>query len=290
MITIFAVPKSFSGHIATIQRNAIASWRSLLPSCQVLLFGNEDGTAQIARELGVSHVPEVRRTEFGTPLLNDVFEKAERLARHELLCYVNCDIILMADFLESVREVYSRKRRFLMVGQCWNLDVTEILDLKRPDWEGELRKRISERATRRPATGIDYFAFSKGFYGTLPPFALGRAYFDNWLIWKARSLRGAVVDASDGVTAVHQNHDYAHVSGGRRWAYSGEEAMINLALAGGLRHKYLTYDANFKLVDHGLKRNLGGYFRLWLQWERILTQLVRLRDWGTRWVPQSDGD
>ena len=102
MLTIFALPKPFRGHIATIQRNAIGSWARLRPSCQILLLGSEEGTAEIAKEFDVCHVPEVAVNEYGTPLLNDLFEKAEKLARYELLCYVNCDIILMDDFIQAV--------------------------------------------------------------------------------------------------------------------------------------------------------------------------------------------
>jgi hypothetical protein len=73
MLTLFAIPKHFRGHIATIQRNAIASWTRLNPRPEIMLFGNEDGAAETARELGLRHFPEVARNEFGTPLLGDLF-------------------------------------------------------------------------------------------------------------------------------------------------------------------------------------------------------------------------
>lgn len=42
-LTIFAMPKPFGGHIATIQKNAIRSWARLRPA-QIILFGDEPGT------------------------------------------------------------------------------------------------------------------------------------------------------------------------------------------------------------------------------------------------------
>ena len=60
MLTIFAVPKAFVGQIDVIQRNAIASWLRLMPGLQVLLFGNERGTKEAARELDVDHLPSIR--------------------------------------------------------------------------------------------------------------------------------------------------------------------------------------------------------------------------------------
>ena len=59
MLTLFAIPKHFRGHFATIQRNAITSWTRLTPRPEILLFGDEEGTGEIARELGLRHFPEV---------------------------------------------------------------------------------------------------------------------------------------------------------------------------------------------------------------------------------------
>src|ERR1700686_3381548 len=101
MFTLFAIPKHFRGHFATIQRNAILSWTRLAPRPEILLFGNEEGTAEIAHELGLRHFPEVARNEFGTPLLGDLFRKAEQQASSPLLGYVNADIILTNDFISA---------------------------------------------------------------------------------------------------------------------------------------------------------------------------------------------
>lgn len=95
MLTIFATPKPFRGHEGVIQRNAIGSWVPLHPECEVLLFGDEPGAAEIAQELGVRHVPGVRRSEFGTKRLDHIFARAQEMARHDILCHANCDIILL---------------------------------------------------------------------------------------------------------------------------------------------------------------------------------------------------
>lgn len=266
MLTLFAMPKPFRGHIGTIQRNAIGSWARLRPPCQILLFGNEEGTGEVANEFGAHHVPDVACNEYGTPLVNDLFERAQRLADYELLCYVNCDVILMDDFMRALQKVSGLKKRFLMVGACWNLGFAEHLRFDETNWQEWLRSLVREKGEPRGPDGIDYFALSRGLYERLPPFALGRAGFDNWLIWKARSVKAAVVDATNAVMAIHQNHDYSHVAGGRNWSYWGEEARRNIELAGGLRHCYLTWDANYRLGPRGLKRNLGGYFRLKFRW------------------------
>src|SRR5258705_11894455 len=103
MLTLFAIPKNFRGHIATIQRNAIASWTRLIPRPEILLFGGEERTAEIADELGLRHFPEVARNEVGTPLLGDLFRQAEQHASTQLLGYVNADILLADDIVSTLK-------------------------------------------------------------------------------------------------------------------------------------------------------------------------------------------
>jgi hypothetical protein len=143
MITIFATPKSFRGHFAVIQRNAIRSWTLLRPVCDIILMGNEEGTAEIAAEFRLRHVPDIDCNASGTPLVSALFAKAQQLAAHNILCYVNSDIILMSDFTRAVQRVIDRKSRFLLVGYRWNLDINKILEFK-PDWEEKLRKRVKQ--------------------------------------------------------------------------------------------------------------------------------------------------
>lgn len=270
MLTLFALPKPFRGHIDIIQRNAICSWIALHPQCQVILFGDEEGTAEVAQEFGVCHITEVAKNQYGTPLLNDIFKKAAENAEHETLCYVNCDIILMSDFVRAMNEVVPNRKRFLMIGQCWNLDVTETVDFDQPDWEDQLCRCVQQSGKPRGPAGIDFFVFPRGFYQTMPPFASGRAWFDHWLIWKARNLKSIVVDVTAVTIPIHQNHDYSHVAGGQSWSYGGEEAQHNLELAGGKTHLYQMYETTHKLTNQGLRTN----------WKGLLKFRVIMEQWG----------
>ena len=105
MLTIFSIPKPFLGHIGVIQRNAVKSWLALRPECEVILLGDEEGTATCAQELGVRHCAGIARNEYGTPLLDDAFARVTAASRFPRLCYVNADIILPAAFLRCVERV-----------------------------------------------------------------------------------------------------------------------------------------------------------------------------------------
>lgn len=52
MLTLFTIAKPFRGPFAVIQRNTIRSWTLLRPACEIILFGDDDGSAEIAAEFG----------------------------------------------------------------------------------------------------------------------------------------------------------------------------------------------------------------------------------------------
>jgi hypothetical protein len=107
-----------------------------------------------------------------------------------------------------------------------------------------------------PPSGIDYFVFRRGLWREIPPFAVGRTMWDNWLIYSARARRVPVVDATASVMAVHQNHDYSHDAGGWQGVWKGPEAERNMALAGGLDHYFTIADASHRLRTGRLTRAL----------------------------------
>jgi hypothetical protein len=252
MITLFCIPKAFRNpHITTIQRNAIRSWTKLRPQVEIILAGDDEGVAEAATEFGALHIGGIARNEFGTPMLNDIFQKVEATARYDTLCYINGDIILLSDFLPAVERTNQGKR--LMVGYRWDLDVSELLSFEN-GWEEKLRDKIRDWAVLHQHTGIDYFVFPRGLFGKFPPFAVGRGVYDNWMIYKARDLGVPVVDASRLVTIVHQNHDYSHIANRNKQDISEPERNRNLEAAGGYSHIFTLHDVTHLLTSAGLRR------------------------------------
>ena len=253
-ITIAALPKPFIGHIGIIQRNAVQAWLQMHPRPQIILFGNEEGTAAVAQEFHLEHVPHVRCNPHGTPYLRDVFQEAERRMSGDLLCYSNCDIILFQDFIDAAQKLIDHFQKFLLVGECMNLDVKTPIDFSSPSWEHDLRTFMTEKGKRRGVCA-DYFAFTKGFYADIPELVLGRPYFDNWAIWNARHQGMPVIDATGRITAIHQNHFYAAVAGEKPGSHKGDEAEDNLKAMGGKSRIFWTTDRTHTLTAGGLKRD-----------------------------------
>ncbi len=282
MLTIFAVPKPFRGHIERIQLNAIRSWQQLGRDCQVILCGDEAGVAEAAVECGVDHIPDIETNDFGTPLLSSAFRRAQDAARHDVVCYANADLIFFPDLLEAVVRVSSAKRRYMLVGRSWDLDVDEDLAPLDERREADLRRRVSVDGVVREHDWIDFFVFRRHGIGSLPPFAVGRPSWDNWMIWRARKLRLAVVDISRSALVIHQTHDYAHVKGARGYRWAGPEGDANKALV-GVGQSLSLHDATHRLDPDRLAASRGGLRR------RLRTELC-LHSWtipiyrALRWV------
>ena len=261
MLTFFTTAKPFRGHSARIQRNALASWTLVHPDAEVILFGDDEGSAETARELGLRHEPFVERNEYGTKRLDYMFTTARAIARHDVLCYVNCDILLMEDFRRALERVQARHAQFLMVGRRWGAEISEPCDFTQVNWGTQLRDLALARGVRRTPEWIDYFAFNRTLFGSsVPPFVVGRVYWDNWLVWKALESRKPVVDVSAAVIAVHQNHDYGYHPQGRHGVWYGLEANRNHKLAGGDRHLRTIADATEVLHANGIKFNRRRYW------------------------------
>lgn len=256
MPTIFSCPKPFSGHFAVIQKNAIRSWTLLKPCPHIILIGNEPGTAEVCRELNLMHVPDVRRNEYGTPLMSSIFEIGQKDSKG-LLVYINADIILMDDFVPAVQTLAQHFNQFVAVGHRWDVGIRE--DLKYSlGWEKEMRELTQKSGKRRHHCAMDCFVFPKGLADGFPDFALGRPMWDNWFIYKVQQRAVPVIDFTEVVYVVHQAHDYSHykLEGG---VWGGPEAKENLKLAGGYRHAYTIRDADYRLTKDGLERNYLKY-------------------------------
>ena len=264
LITLFSAPKPFTDqHIATIQRNAIKSW-TLLPDVEVILLGQEVGLAEAAGELDVKHIPNVDRNQSGTPLISSMFQlarDASQRSHSDLLCIINADMILMPGFVEAAKQAVELKNKFVLLSQRWDLDVNKLLDFS-DGWHHHLSSIVGRQGTLHRPAGSDFFLFPKSCYQDIPDFAIGRAGWDNWMIYKARKEKWPVIDCTPSVMIVHQNHDYSHLPGGMSH-HEHPDTNENIRLAGGQSAiRYTVLDSTHQLVGGKLARPQISYLRL----------------------------
>ncbi len=253
LITLFSAPKPFTNpHVAMIQRNAIRSW-TLLPDVEVILLGEEEGLTEAAHELGVKHLPNVVRNESGTPLISSMFQMARENSNSELLCIINADMILMPDFAEAAKQVAKLKDKFVLLSQRWDYDIPSPIDFSE-GWESKLKESVRKQNQLHRPTGSDFFLFPKSCYQDIPDFIIGRAGWDNWMIYKARQQKWPVIDCTPSVMIVHQNHDYSHLPHGKSH-HDHPDSNENIRLAGGQANiRYTILDSTQQLADGKLIR------------------------------------
>ena len=251
MITILTAPKPFTHpHINLIQRNAIQSWTKL-PDVDVLLMGSEAGIAEVAAEFGVRQVKDVPCSDSGLPLISGMFDRGRELSDAPLLAYANADIILLPDFVEAAQNVADQANEFLLVGQRWNLDVTELIDFSE-GYEDRLRMMVAKQGELYTLAASDFFVFPRHLFTDVPDLLVGRSGWDNWMMYYGTRQPWPAVDVTADTVCIHQNHDYAHLPEGQPH-YTLEESQVNIRLAGGRRHMYQMFDVNKRLVNGKLR-------------------------------------
>jgi hypothetical protein len=252
-LTLFSTPKPFiNSHTNIIQRNAIQSWLHLGEQVEVVLVGDEPGMAEVAAEYGITQLGNVRCNEKGTPLVSSIFDLARRHSQSPLLVYANADILFLPDLIIAARQAASQAQAFMLISQRWDLELSELLDFS-AGWDQRLAEEIHQRGSLHAPAGSDFFIFPRALFQDIPDFAIGRAGWDNWMIYHSKQQGWPVIDATPSMTVIHQNHDYGHLPDGRPH-YEHPDSNKNQELAGGSAHMYMILDSDFQLQNGKLRR------------------------------------
>jgi hypothetical protein len=268
-MTVFSAPKPFSDpHINIIQRNAIQSWAGLGEGVEVLLMGDEEGMAEAAAEYGVRHLPEVACNPRGVPLINAMFRLAEEASDSPLFTFVNADILLLPEIVGIAQGVAAQLEAFALLGQRWNLDVTELLDFSE-GWPERLRSEVLRHGRMHPPGGSDYFVYPRGVWKETPDLVVGRAGWDNWMIYYAAKQPWPAIDATKDIMIVHQSHGYTHLPDSRPH-YLHEETFANMELGGGWGNMWMLLDTNKELIKGRIRKPRPRLIRYLRQLEHMI--------------------
>ncbi len=247
----------------------------LEPKCEVIICGNDPGVKEIAAEFGLMQLPNIKRNEYGTPLLNSAFDQVRISAKNRLLCYANADIIFLSGLTKAVSKI--RFEKYLMVGQRWDTNIEKPLNYEDKDWEAKLIAYVISNGVQASPNGIDYFVFPReSEIGNLPPFAVGRPCWDNWFIQHVRQLNYPVIDATKAVMAIHQTHGYGHVKDARDETWNGPEGDQNRALMGNIDTPYIILDSTYFVIGNRVMRAITYKYmkrRFLKRWQKIYKKI-----------------
>ena len=137
-------------------------------------------------------------------------------ALHAGCVLVAYDVLGNREYLlpEGSGVLISRGDVAAMIGRRHDLTWDRSIDFDQPDWRGDLLRELAATGILHAECGLDYFVHTPGLWGDIPPFALGRTAWDNWLVSAPLARGNVVLNASAVVTAIHQNHDYKHIPQG----------------------------------------------------------------------------
>jgi hypothetical protein len=179
----------------------------------------------------------------------------------------------MSDFVEAARRSRLQRDKFVLLSQRWDLDITQPIEFT-DGWEKRLRSTVHSQGTLHRPAGSDFFLFPRSTFLEIPHFTIGRAGWDNWMIYRARQEKWTVIDCTPSVMIVHQNHDYSHLPGGKPH-YEHPDTNENIRLAGGEANiRYTILDATHQLAPNGkLVRPKLSYLRFMRAVELFLRKI-----------------
>jgi hypothetical protein len=184
--------------------------------------------------------------------LDGVFEKAINAAKNRIIMYTNADIIFLQSLLSAIDCVKKQFPNFLIIGRRLDLDIPSTPNL------GDLLQRnynrgIGTGGTLHGISGLDYFVFTKDMDVSMPPFIVGRPRWDNNFVTLVKGRGYPIIDATEIITAIHQNHDFSHIEGGFHASRFGEEAEYNKRVGGNIAVSTVI-DATHQLLIGGILR------------------------------------
>lgn len=186
--------------------NALGSWKAL--GFEVLVAGKYPWFNETYRAFPVSETG-----PHDLVYLDEVLTRARMMATHDELVLTSDHLIFLGGLTEAVELVSGHFSDFLITGHRWELKVQSVVDYS-VDWQVALSMRLRQ-ASLGSSVAKDYFIFPKTLDLCIPPFLLGREWWDTWLIWAAHEAGIPMIDATKIVQVVHQTHGWPS-PGGRR--------------------------------------------------------------------------
>lgn len=202
MVTLYTIPRAFAGPFVTIQDNALNSWRRI-PGAEILLYSNDEGVPEAAMRHEATAL-QAECNDRGVPLVGPVVLGATARACHKWRWFINTDCIVLAEQLPRVfsilRPLTEKYEAGVVIGQRRNLDVGPIA------WDVGTIDNLVSRSTQWNNDAVDYFLYWGTPWEAIPPFAVGREFYDHWLVAEAIRRGNPVIDATAALTVLHQNH------------------------------------------------------------------------------------
>ncbi|MDJ1502179.1 hypothetical protein [Xanthocytophaga agilis] len=258
MLTIFTTTKDFIGSNKVNQLNAIRSWLKAPYAIEVLVFGESEGLNEVIKDYQLKHIPNIKTSQSGVPLVSEMFIEASKYASYNMLCFLNADIILTSSFFYDIQTIHKKTHKnYLIIGQRLDVDVNKELKFDK-NWEAQFFDDYKSNIKVHPPYGSDFFVFPIHQYNSdnIPPLLVGRPGWDLWMIYNARKRHLKTIDLSFSTKVIHQNHDYSHKISDSKKRREDDEFNYQY-FKEDEKYIFLLESCNYCFTDGKLKRNFA---------------------------------
>ncbi|XP_052061772.1 uncharacterized protein LOC127701840 [Mytilus californianus] len=203
-----------------VHNNTMHNWRTLGSDILPVLFLSDE--FKNVRETFIRNGWKVFAIEHsssdGTPILRHFFSVIHRKYQSKYIGYANADILFTSDLRSSLNLIDKQRQAIpnenvIFISGC-RFDIENITSKDISSYDKILQ--IKEDSKKHPPSGQDYFITDFNYpWGGIPDVVVGKHKIDNWLLINAIENSHTAIDASVGITAVHQTVDLGSWESGK---------------------------------------------------------------------------
>jgi hypothetical protein len=226
-INFLATPKRFVGYIGEIQGRAIANWLNLGDNVRVTVLSDDVGEFLPVRHPRLRILRATDEMRKGSaPEFNEVLDIAGYCG-DDYIVYCNSDILFTVGLVDVAEEL--RSRNWMLCGRRVDLKENAVPPVDPVELKPWLEFAMGRGdAALHDCRGIDYFGTWRKTWRGFGKAFIGRGGIDGALLAHCMRKKQRFADCTGRFWAVHQWHNYNHLSTGTQQLYEGTEAMFNL--------------------------------------------------------------
>jgi hypothetical protein len=207
-VVFVTVPRSFKHPYLNSQINMLNAIRNFNPESKVVLYSDDEGVYEFAESnycIAPKRVDKIGKL----PLVNSALKYTADLFPDSCICFINSDILVMANLMPLISYVNNTKFKELFVLTAYRKEANISSFLTDGDLDA-LRTDSSLKKGRHHAMDIFILPASLIENLNMPAYRVGRIGWDSWIAGKTRKLGLALIDISAVVRIVHQDHPQNH--------------------------------------------------------------------------------
>jgi hypothetical protein len=199
-LTFISVPRAnVNREIYNRNKLAISSWLSVSLCSHVLLFINRSEFGALADDLDnvyglgrIIYAGHIRTNFAHVPYIDEWFRQGIQHSPSNFVCFINSDILLSGNWFTKAKEIFHlmADHPTMIIGQRINFNLLSV-DFQNLSFGTGLLQHIDDMVrksqhSKESPDGIDTFLFRIDRLSWelkwVPPFIMGRYYWDNWLV------------------------------------------------------------------------------------------------------------